>query len=197
MAATSGLAKMHRAWRPGTTVVAWEGGQLRRRKVSDYAFGEQYLHAGTGEGPARDTRWSEDTDVSVKHELTLTGDEEPKNFHYFHGINEWIENNKALVYGDKKIFAHKDSTRAFLKSKIFGNKQGQRRMKLGYIKKEVAAAVGDEYKVRSNYTHTTASYQRPPPPHPPGLPSDHGGSGGGGGAGASGGGGGGGAPPGG
>jgi hypothetical protein len=70
--AKTGLAKMHRAWRHGTTVVTWEEGRLCRRKVSDYAFGEQYLHAGTGEGPARDTRWSEDTDVSVKHELTLT-----------------------------------------------------------------------------------------------------------------------------
>jgi hypothetical protein len=61
---------MHRAWRPGTTVVAWEEGQLCRRKVSDYAFGEQYVKAGTGEGPARNPELSGDTDVSEKYELT-------------------------------------------------------------------------------------------------------------------------------
>ena len=149
-AATSGLAKMHRAWRPGTTVVAWEEGQLCRRKVSDYAFGEQYVSAGTEQGPARNPKLSGDTDVSETYELTLTGAEKPKNFRYFHGINEWIENNKALIYGDKKILAHPNSTKAFLNSKIFGNRHGQRRMKLGYIKKEAAAAVGDEYAVRSD-----------------------------------------------
>ena len=56
-------------------MVAWEEGQLCRRKVSDYAFGEQYVSAGTEQGPARDPKYSGDTDVSTLHELTLTGAE--------------------------------------------------------------------------------------------------------------------------